>query len=98
MFNYLPCLFTLQTGLLLQIAGAALIGVGIFVLVDLSPEHGGNLIMVFSNINRDLSGPGIQKAGVLMIVSGLLIILYGVSTSVVICRKTYRLMWLVGLI
>lgn len=79
-----------------QLTGAAVVGLGIFILLDLSPQYGYNYIMYFAHLYGFNQKPGIFKAALLMVVGGLIVIVYGIVSLVTFCRRSYKYMFTVS--
>lgn len=69
--------------------GAIVCGLGIFVLVELSPQNG-SILMVFSYIFGDLLYPSIFKSAIFTAASGVVLITYSVVTMVIIIKKLHK--------
>lgn len=71
-------------------------GLGIFVFVDMSPGKGGNMVMAFSHVLGPTVRPSLFRAALFMVVAGIVIAGYGITSMIAVCKKSYRLMCLVS--
>lgn len=74
-----------------------MLGLGIFVFVDMSPANGGSMVMAFAHVFGEATRPSLFKAAMFMVISGVAIIIYGVTSMLSVWKKSYKLMALVRL-
>jgi len=70
--------------------GISISGLGIYVLVDLSPR-GGNLMMIFSKLYGDQASPSLLRTGVFLVIGGLVIIADTILSMMALCRNYFKM-------
>ena len=81
---------------MLQALGAAVLGIGIFVFVNMSPEAGGSVVMAFAHVFGEATRPSLFRAAMFLVVSGVAIIIYGVTSMMSVWKKSVKFMGLVS--
>ena len=62
----------------------------------MSPEAGGSVVMAFAHVFGEATRPSLFRAAMFLVISGIAIIIYGVTSMMSVWKKSVKFMGLVS--